>query len=134
MGNPTISVLLADGNAAFRGSIRALLESEPDLAVVGESGDGAGVVRLVADLRPDVVTMDVIMPNQNGIESTRQIVALCPAAKVLALSMHAEDRFVAAMRSAGASGYILKDQVFEQLVAAIRAVDSGWSHFHLEGR
>ena len=131
MGQAMITILLVDDNAAFRASMRTWLESEPDLTVVGESGDGVTAVRLVAERRPDVVVMDVVMPKQNGIETTLQIVALHPAVRVLALSMHAEDRFVAAMQNAGALGYVLKDQAFEELVSAIRAVGMGQTHFRI---
>ena len=127
----TFSLLLVDDNAAFRASIRSLLDPEPDMVVLGEVGDGRTALRLIRKFTPDVVIMDVIMPNQSGIETTRQIVATYPAVKVLALSMYADNRFVAAMRTAGASGYVLKDKAFEELAKAIRAVGRNQTYFRL---
>ncbi len=124
-----IRLLLVDDSAAFRGSMRTLLETQPRLTVLGEAGDGPTAMRLIGKLSPDVVIMDVIMPDQNGVEVTRQISARYPSVKVIALSMHAEDRFVTAMRSAGAVGYVLKDQVAEQLAAAVLAVAGGQVYF-----
>lgn len=126
---PTVSLLLVDDNEAFRASIRTLLDPKPDLTVLGEAADGPTAIRRIRELTPDVVIMDVVMPNQSGIKTTRQIVATYPAVKVLALSMYADKRFVAAMRTAGASGYVLKDQVFQELAAAIRAVGGGQTYF-----
>ena len=127
----TFSLLLVDDNAAFRASIRSLLDPEPDMVVLGEVGDGRTALRLIRKFTPDVVIMDVVMPNQSGIETTRQIVATYPAVKVLALSMYADNRLVAAMRAAGASGYVLKDQAFEELAKAIRAVGRNQTYFRL---
>jgi len=125
----TVSLVLVDDNTAFRESVRALLDTEPGLTVLAEAHDGPTAIRLIGELTPDVVIMDVIMPNVNGIETTRQVVAASPAVKVIALSMHADNRFVSAMQDAGASGYVLKDQVLNELVAAIHAVASGQTHF-----
>ena len=125
----TVSLVLVDDNTAFRESVRALLDTEPGLTVVAEAHDGPTAIRLIGELTPDVVIMDVIMPNVNGIETTRQVVAASPAIKVIALSMHGDNNFVSAMQDAGASGYVLKDQVLNELVAAIRAVTSGQTHF-----
>jgi DNA-binding NarL/FixJ family response regulator len=124
-----VRLLLVDDNGAFRASMRSLLDPEPDLTVLGEAGDGPTAIRLIGELTPDIVIMDVVMPSQSGIETTRQIAATFPAVKVLALSLYADDRFVAAMRTAGASGYVLKDRVFEELASAIRALVAGQSYF-----
>lgn len=129
MSRPTISVLLVDDNEAFRDSIRALLQPQSDLQVVGEAADGAGALRQVARLAPDIVIMDVNLPGQSGITITRQILTSTPRVKVLALSVHAEDQFASAMKNAGASGYVLKDHAFEQLVNAIRSLADGRSFF-----
>lgn len=129
---PTISLILVDDNSGFRGSLRALLEPESSLMLLGEAEDGATAIRLIGELAPDIVIADVIMPGQNGIETTRQIVASYPRVKVIALSMHAEDRFVAAMRRAGAAGYVVKDKVAEELAGAIRAVVEGQTYFRLQ--
>lgn len=116
------TVLLADDHKIMRDGLRALLEKEHDLEVVGETDNGRGAVRLARELKPDVVVMDVGMPDLNGIEATRQITAEVPSTRVVALSMHADRRFVTGMLSAGASGYVLKAGAFEELSSAIRAV------------
>jgi DNA-binding NarL/FixJ family response regulator len=92
------------------------------MAVVAEADDGRATVRLVREKSPEVVIMDVAMPDLNGIEATRQIVAEFPKIKVIALSMYADQRFVLNMLKAGASGYLLKDCAFEELIRAIRLV------------
>lgn len=118
-----------DDNDGFRALIRNWVDKEPELALLGEAGEGPTAIRLIGELAPDIVIMDVILPGINGIEVTRQLTALYPTVKVVALSMHAEDRFVASMRTAGASGYVLKDQVFEELRPAIHSVMSGQHYF-----
>ena len=118
----SIRVLLADDHKIVRQGIRTLLEDEPDIEMVGEAGDGRTTVRLVRQLSPHVVVMDVAMPDLNGIEATRQIIAEIPGVKVVVLSMHSDKRFVVEMFRAGASGYLLKDCAFEELAHAIRAV------------
>jgi DNA-binding NarL/FixJ family response regulator len=115
-------VIIADDHQIVRQGLRHLLENEPDLAVVAEADDGRSTVRLVRELQPDVVIMDVAMPDLNGIEATRQVVTEFPKIKVIALSMYADKRFVTNMLKAGASGYLLKDCAFEELVRAIRIV------------
>lgn len=124
-----IGVLLVDDNEAFRASMRALLQSHRDLRVVGETGDAICALRLVAERAPDVVLIDVIMPRHSGIATSRRILAAHPAVKVIGLSLHAEARLVAAMQSAGASGYVLKDRAFEDLVDAIGTVTAGGTFF-----
>ena len=118
----SVRILLADDHRIMRQGLRALLEKEADVEVSGEAEEGRTAVQLARKLKPDVVVMDVGMPDLNGIEATRQINAEAPAAKVLALSMHADKRFVERMLTAGASGYVLKDDAFEELVGAIRTV------------
>jgi DNA-binding NarL/FixJ family response regulator len=117
-----IKVLIADDHQIVRQGLRTLLEKEPDLQVVAEADDGRATVQLVREMLPDVVIMDVAMPDLNGIEATRQIVAEFPKIKVIALSMYADRRFVVNMLKAGASGYLLKECAFEELVRAIRLV------------
>jgi DNA-binding NarL/FixJ family response regulator len=119
------TVVLADDHVMLRHGLRALFEKEEGLEVVGEAGDGRSAVRMVLDLEPDVLIMDIAMPDLNGIEATRQIKAEVPRVKVIALSMHADRRFVEGMLRAGASGYVLKSSASEELVAAIDAVTSG---------
>ena len=115
-------VLLADDHRIVREGLRSLLQAQPDLEVVGEAPDGRQAVEMTVQLKPDVVVMDVAMPQLNGIEATRQITGKGPGAKVIALSMHSDRRFVAEALKAGASGYVLKDSAFEELVTAIRSV------------
>lgn len=115
-------ILLADDHRIIREGIRSLLDREEDLAVVGESSDGREVIRMNQELEPDVLIMDITMPNLNGIDATRQIVAKYPETKVIALSMHSDRHFVVEMIQAGASAYLLKDCVFDELIHAIRLV------------
>lgn len=117
-----IRVLLADDHQIVRQGLRTLLEREPDMVVVAEAENGRQSVRLVRELSPQVVIMDVAMPDLNGIEATRQILAEFPAVKIIALSMHADRRFVVNMLRAGASSYLLKDCAFKELAQAIRLV------------
>jgi DNA-binding NarL/FixJ family response regulator len=118
-------ILLADDHRIIREGLRALLQKQPDMEVVEEAQDGNAAVRLTEKLRPDIVIMDIGMPDLNGIEATHQIVARVKSAKVIALSMHSDKRFVVEMLKAGASGYLLKDCAFEELVDAIRSVCAG---------
>ncbi len=118
----TVRILLADDHKIVRDGLRALLESQPGVTVVAEADNGRATVRLARDLLPDLVIMDIGMPDLNGIDATRQIVNEFPGVKVIALSMHADRRFVVQMFRAGASGYLLKDCAFEELARAVRAV------------
>jgi DNA-binding NarL/FixJ family response regulator len=122
-----IKVLLADDHTVMRQGIRALLEKQKDIEVVAEASNGREAIEMTKTGCPDVVVMDIGMPDLNGIEATRQILNACSphTTKVLALSMHADRRFVAGMLAAGASGYMLKDAAFDELAAAIRAVSKG---------
>ena len=128
----TLRLVIADDNKQFCKSIRALLDKQPDLSVVGEAEDGGAAIQLVNELDPDVVIMDVVMPNVNGVKATREIVSSRPRVKVIALSLHADKGFVEAMRIAGASGYLLKDHASTELVGAIHAVVSGQTYFSPE--
>jgi len=117
-----IKVVLADDHQIVRHGLRTLLAAEPDIEVVGEADNGRAVVRLVQELAPQVVIMDISMPDLNGIEATRQIVSEAAGVKVIALSMHSDGLFVLNMFKAGASGYLLKDCALEELVKAVRTV------------
>jgi len=117
-----IRILIADDHKIFREGLRTLLQNRGDIEVIGEADNGRTVVALAAELRPDVIIMDVAMPDLNGIEATRQITGGCVGAKVLALSMHSDSRFVTRMLQAGAQGYLLKDCAFEELALAIDTI------------
>lgn len=118
-------LIIADDHKIIRDGLKSLISQHSDLQVVAEAGDGRRVVELVRELRPDVVIMDVNMPELNGIEATRQIVADYPDTRVIALSMHSDRRFVNAMLKTGASGYLLKDCAFEEIIRAVKAVLNG---------
>ncbi len=120
----SIKVLIADDHQIMREGLRALLEKELDIQVLGEAEDGRMIQRMARELQPDVIIMDVAMPDLNGIEATRQIVAELPGVKIIALSMHDDRRFVLNMLKAGAAGYMLKDCAFKDLAKAIRVVMS----------
>ena len=115
-------ILLADDHKIIRDGLRALLEKLPDMELVAEAENGRNAVRLARKLSPDVVIMDVAMPDLNGIEATRKIISETPQVKVIALSIHSDRRFIVEMLKAGASGYLLKDCAFEDLTKAIGAV------------
>ena len=117
-----IKILLADYNQIVRQGLHTLLAMEPDMEVVAEAENGQVAVRLVQELTPQVVIMDLSMPDLHGIEATRQILAASPGVKVIALSVYSDRRFVVNILKAGASGYLLKDCAFEELARAIRVV------------
>jgi DNA-binding NarL/FixJ family response regulator len=117
-----IRILIADDHKIFREGLRTLLRSRDDIEVIGEADNGRTVVSLATQLEPDIVIMDVAMPDLNGIEATRQITTTRADAKVLALSMHSDSRFVTRMLQAGAHGYLLKDCAFEELTMAIDTI------------
>ena len=117
-----IKILLADDHKITRDGLKALLENQDHLRVVGEAENGRQAVRLALDLEPDVIVMDINMPELNGIEATRQILAELPATKIIALSMYSDKRYVVGMLKAGVCGYLLKNCAFDELVAAISAV------------
>jgi two-component system response regulator NreC len=120
-----VRVLLVDDHAVVRAGLRMLLSADPDLLIVGEAEDGAQGMRMARDLAPDVVLMDISMPDMNGIEATRRIKELCPDVAVLALTMHEDDQYFFEMLAAGASGYVPKRAAPNDLIAAIHAVRSG---------
>ncbi len=124
----SIRVLLADDHKIVREGIRSLIEKQSDIEVIAEAGDGRTASRMAQEMSPDIVIMDVAMPDQNGIETTRQVIAKNPNIKVIVLSMYSNKRFIEEMLSAGASGYLLKDCAFEELVHAIRNVATGGTY------
>jgi DNA-binding NarL/FixJ family response regulator len=118
----TIRVLLADDHEVFLEGLRALLDSQRDLEVVGTCRDGRQAVDAARALSPDVVVMDAAMPEMNGMEATRRITERVPGIKIICLSMHAEPRFVEGVLDAGACGYLPKECPFEEVARAIRHV------------
>jgi RNA polymerase sigma factor (sigma-70 family) len=117
-----IKIVLADDHAVLRHGLSKSFQNEEDMEVIAQAKDGHSTVELVRELSPDVVIMDIGMPDLNGIEATRQITKDFPRTKVIALSMHSGKNFIIEMFKAGASGYLLKDCEFDELVKAIRVV------------
>jgi len=120
-----ITVFLADDHAVVRDGLRVLLEAQPDIRVIGDAANGREAVRLVAQLCPDVVVMDIAMPDLNGIEATQQIREVCPSAQVIILSMHSTTEHIFRALQAGARGYLLKESAGIEVVNAVRAVHAG---------
>lgn len=123
----SIRVLLADDHTIVRDGLRALLEKQPDMTVSGEASDGREAVQIAEENSPDVVVMDIAMPNMNGIEATRRIVATRPSTAVVILSMHQDESYVLRSLKAGARGYLLKDSLRSDVLEAIRSVAQGRS-------
>jgi DNA-binding NarL/FixJ family response regulator len=119
------NVIIADDHILFRKGLRVLLECEDDITVIGEASDGQEAYNLARDLEPDIVVMDITMPNVDGIKASRNIHRDFPAVNVIALSIHGGKRFIENMLRAGAVGYVLKDSAPEELVGAIRTVHAG---------
>lgn len=117
-----IKILLVDDHSVFREGLRSLLEKHEDMTVVGEADTGRVAVSKACQLKPDIIIMDIAMPDLNGIEATSQIHARVPESKVIALSMHSDKRFVSGMFQAGAFGYLLKASAFDEVIQATRAV------------
>ncbi|MFN9741747.1 MAG: response regulator transcription factor, partial [Acidobacteriota bacterium] len=119
------TVLLVDDHAVVRQGFRMIISAEPDFEVIGEASNGREAVQEAELLQPDIVLMDVSMPELNGIEATRRIVAVAPRTRILALSMHRDSVYVREILRAGASGYLLKEAGDQDLLTAIRAVAQG---------
>lgn len=125
MSETDITVLLVDDHSLVRRGFRRMLEDEEGISVVGEASDGAEAVEVAAALRPQVVVMDFALPSMNGAVATRRILASLPDTKVLMLSMHAEPDYVRTCLDAGARGYLLKNAMDLELVAAVRRIAAG---------
>lgn len=125
-----IRVLLAEDHAIMREGVREFIQREPDMEVVGEAGDGEEAVKLTAQLRPDVVVMDIRMPKLNGIEATKQVKTMFPNIAILILTAYDSDQYIFALLEAGAAGYLLKGVRAHELIDAIRAVYAGESVLH----
>lgn len=121
----TITIVLADDHHIVRQGIKSLLENQPDLSVIAEAGDGLEAVKVVAKLKPSVVTVDLMMPGLNGLEVTRQVRKLSPNTKVIILSMYMDEPYVIDALQSGASAYVLKDSYISDLIQAIHEVVAG---------
>jgi DNA-binding NarL/FixJ family response regulator len=121
----SLKVLLVDDHAILRNGLRKLLENEDGIEVVYEADNGRDAVRLVKELSPDIVVMDIAMPDMNGVEATRRIVDANPGTGIIALSMHKDKRLIFEMFDAGAKGYLLKECAFDEVLRAIRVVEQG---------
>ena len=121
----SIKIILSDDHAIVRNGLIRSFQQETSMDVIGQAKDGRTTIELVRELSPDIVVMDIAMPDLNGVEATRQIVKESPRVKIIALSMHSSNKYVREMFRAGASGYLLKDCPFEELVEAIKTVSEG---------
>ena len=121
----SVKILIADDHKIMRDGLRTLLEKEKGLEVIAEAANGRETIRLAEQLRPDIIIMDISMDDLNGMDATRTIVGKGWGTKVIALSMHADKRFVAGMFEAGAMAYLLKDCAYNELIQAIRQTVSG---------
>lgn len=129
-----IKVFLADDHAVVRDGMTALMEAEQDIQVVGTASNGQQAVEQIKKIQPDIVVMDIAMPELNGIDATRQISQTCPAVKVIMLSMHDSSEHIYQALKAGAKGYLLKESAGKEVVTAVRTVSSGHRYLsaHIE--
>jgi len=124
----SIRILLADDHKIVRDGLRTLIGKEAGMEVIGEAENGRKALKMAEKIRPNVVIIDVTMPDMNGIEATRKMVTEVPGVKVIALSMHSDRRIVLGMLEAGASGYLMKDCAFDELAKAVRSVSTGQTY------
>lgn len=118
----SIKIIIADDHKIMRDGLRNLLKKQIDMEIIGEADNGKKAVEMAREMEPDVIIMDIAMPELNGIEATRQILDDNPTIKIVALSMHSKRQFIIEILKAGASGYLLKDCAFEELAKAVRVV------------
>lgn len=123
------NLVLVDDHPMFRKGLRLMIDLEEDLKVIGEANDGLEAIEQVRELKPDIVVMDINMPNLNGIDATRKILEESPKTKVLVLSIHSSQQYVESVLEAGATGYLLKESAPEELIKAIRIICEGKSYF-----
>jgi len=121
----SIRIVLADDHTILRQSLLKSFKQESDIEVVGQAKDGRSTIEMVQQLQPDIVVMDIEMPDLNGLEATRRITKEYPQVKIIGLSMHSNDKYIREMFRAGASGYLLKNCPFEELVNAVRTIFHG---------
>jgi DNA-binding NarL/FixJ family response regulator len=124
-----LRILVADDHEVVRRGLCSLLESQPGWQICGEASDGRDVLNKVAELKPDIIVIDVAMPNLNGLEATRQILKSNPKAKVLVLTLHDSDRLIHEVLTAGASGFVLKSDAARDLVAAVESLRQNKTYF-----
>ncbi|HYP26357.1 MAG TPA: response regulator transcription factor [Blastocatellia bacterium] len=127
-GAAPLRIFIAEDHEIVREGLKALVNSQPDMIVVGEAGDGEAAIALAQEMRPDLVIMDVTMPKVNGLEATEKLKQVCPEVKVLTLTRHADTGFMQQLFRAGASGYVLKQSATSELVRAIRTIVAGNSY------
>jgi len=120
-----MNILVADDHGVMREGLKVLIDNQPGMKVVGEAEDGRGVMELAKQLLPDIIVMDIAMPNLNGVEATRLILEENPNIRIIALSVHSDKHFVTEMLKAGASGYVLKSCLFDEVLRAIETVWGG---------
>lgn len=125
-----VKIVIADDHQLFREGVKRIINMEEDMEVIGECGDGIQVIELCHDLRPDIVLMDINMPNENGVVATEKIKEIFPDIKVIVLSIHDDESYVFETLRKGATGYLLKDMEPESLISAIRSVVIGHSYIH----
>src|SRR5215472_14289688 len=125
---PTLLVLLAEDHQMVREGLRALVNSQPDMKVIGEAGDGAAAVEQARELDPDVLVMDVSMPRMSGLEATEKVKKAAPKVKVLAVTRHTDTGFLRQLFKAGVDGYVVKQSASSELIRAIRTVAAGESY------
>lgn len=130
MSNPEkkIRIVLADDHAVLRAGLRALLNNQPDIEVVGEAGDGAAALQQIAEKAPELIVLDLMMPGIKGLDIIEQISTQHPATRVLVLTMHADMQYIRHVMKAGGSGYVLKSNADTDLIQAIREIASGKSY------
>jgi DNA-binding NarL/FixJ family response regulator len=125
MSMTKLRIFLADDHVVVREGLKALINAQPDMIVIGEAGDGQAAWQQACECQPDVVIMDITMPELNGVQATEQLKRACPTIKVLALSVHEDTSYLRQLLTAGAAGYILKHAAADDLIQAIRMVAAG---------
>jgi DNA-binding NarL/FixJ family response regulator len=123
-----LRIILAEDHQTVREGIKLLVNSQPDMEVIGEADNGGAAIKEVQKLAPDIIVMDISMPELNGLKATRKLKQVCPAVKVLTLTRHTDDAYLQQLIEAGASGYVLKQSAPTELIRAIRAVAGGNSY------
>jgi DNA-binding NarL/FixJ family response regulator len=123
-----IKVFMADDHVVLRDGIKALINAQPDMIVIGEAGDGVHVLELCRELQPDVIVLDISMPGMSGVEASRKLTGLCPRSRILVLTVHESTAYLRQMLEAGASGYLIKRSAGEDLLHGIRSVANGGTY------